>query len=57
MNEPVFLTREMVDKIHERGIAAYGGGDLFDIAAAYAFHIVADQRIATYEVSYQGSGS
>lgn len=24
-NEPVFLTREMVDKIHESGIVAYGG--------------------------------
>ena len=66
-NEPVFLTREIVDKIHERSIASYGGlrgvlnehllesaisqprqtyhyggGDLFDVAAAYAFHIVAD---------------
>ena len=24
-NEPVFLTREIVDKIHERSIASYGG--------------------------------
>jgi len=66
-DEPLFLTRSMVDEIHETAIAAYGGlrgvlnehllesainqprhthvyggGDLFDIAAAYAFHIVAD---------------
>ena len=68
-NEPLFLTREMVDEIHEAAISEYGGlrgvpnehllelesavnqprhthhlggGDLFDAAAAYAFHIVAD---------------
>ena len=66
-DEPFFLTRSMVDEIHEATLAAYGGlhgvlnehllesainqprhtyhyggGDLFDVAAAYAFHIVAD---------------
>jgi death-on-curing protein len=66
-NEPLFLTREMVDEIHETAISAYGdlrgilnehllessinqprhtyhigGGDLFEVAAAYAFHIIAD---------------
>ena len=66
-NEPLFLTREMVDEIHEAAISAYGGlrgvlnehllesainqprhtyhiggGDLFEVAAAYAFHVVAD---------------
>jgi death-on-curing protein len=62
--EPIFLSREVVDYLHSvslsrygglsgvrddglvsSAIAAakhtwlYGGGDLFDIAAAYAFHI------------------
>lgn len=66
--EPEFLSREIVDAIHEhqidtfgglRGvrdesalesaIAAaqnvyyYGGGDKFDIAAAYAFHLAESQ--------------
>jgi len=66
-DEPIFLTRSMVDEIHEAAISAYGGirgvlndhllesatnqprhtyhyggGDLFDVAAAYAFHIIAD---------------
>ena len=66
-DDPLFLTRQMVDGIHENAIAAYGGlrgvlnehllesainqprhtyhiggGDIYEIAAAYAFHIVAD---------------
>src|SRR5712692_10344345 len=65
--EPRFLTREMVDAIHEQQIETYGGhhgvlnehllesainqprstyffgdGDLYEVAAAYAFHIIAD---------------
>lgn len=68
MNEPVFLTREAVDLIHEGSLRAFGGGDgvrddnalesalaqpmhehyyreadLFQIAAAYAFHIAENQ--------------
>jgi len=67
LDEPFFLTRSMVDEIHQAALAAYGGhhgvlnehlldsainqprhtyhyggGDLFDVAAAYAFHIVLD---------------
>ena len=66
--EPEFLTREIVDAIHEEQISRYGGlrgirdegglesaiaqpknvfyygdGDLFEIAAAYAFHIAESQ--------------
>ena len=66
-DDQIFLTREMVDSIHEHAIATYGGlrgvlnehllesainqprhtyhvggGDIYEIAAAYAFHIVAD---------------
>lgn len=62
--DPVFLTREGVDCLHEESLSLFGGmagvrddglvdsaigaaentwhyagGDLFDIAAAYAFHI------------------
>src|SRR2546430_6517566 len=65
--EPEFLTREMVDDLHNAGLDAHGGlrgllndhllesavnqpqhtyhiggGDLFEIAAAYAFHIILD---------------
>src|SRR5712692_1383968 len=65
--EPRFLTREMVDAIHEQQIETYGGhhgvlnehllesainqprstyffggGDLYEVAAAYAYHIIAD---------------
>lgn len=67
-NEPVFLTREVLDDIHADSLALfggspglrdeglvesalgsaqnaffYGGGDLFDVAAAYAFHIAQAQ--------------
>lgn len=68
MNEPVFLTREAVDLIHEDSLREFGGGDglrdehalesalaqpmhelfyreadLFQIAAAYAYHIAENQ--------------
>ncbi len=68
MNEPVFLSREAVDLIHEASLRAFGGADgirdenalesalaqpvhehfyrqadLFQIAAAYAFHIAENQ--------------
>jgi len=64
MNEPVFLSREAVDLIHEASLRAFGGADgvrdgnalesalaqpmqeyfyrqtdLYQIAAAYAFHV------------------
>jgi death on curing protein len=66
--EPEFLTREIIDAIHEEQISQYGGirglrdegglesaiaqgknvyyygkGDLYEIAAAYAFHIAESQ--------------
>jgi death on curing protein len=66
--EPEFLTREIVDAIHEEqigefgglhgvrdenalesGIMAaqnvyyYGGGDVFEVAAAYAYHLAESQ--------------
>ena len=66
--EPEFLTREIVDAIHEEQIDTYGGlpgvrdenalesaiiaaqnvyhyggGDVYDVAAAYAFHIAESQ--------------
>ncbi len=68
MNEPVFLSREAVDLIHESSLRAFGGADgvrddnalesalaqpmhehfyrqadLYQIAAAYAFHIAENQ--------------
>lgn len=68
MNEPVFLSREAVDLIHEGSLQEFGGADgirdenalesalaqplheffyrsadLFQIAAAYAFHIAENQ--------------
>lgn len=68
MTEPIFLTREAVDLIHEGSLRAFGGADgvrddnalesalaqpmhehhyrqsdLFQIAAAYAFHIAENQ--------------
>jgi len=68
MNEPVFLSREAVDLIHEASLREFGGADrirdetalesalaqpmhefvyraadLFEIAAAYAFHIAQNQ--------------
>lgn len=68
MNEPVFLSREAVDQIHEGSLREFGGADgirdenalesalaqplheflyrssdLFQIAAAYAFHIAENQ--------------
>jgi death-on-curing protein len=68
MNQPVFLSREAVDLIHERSLRTFGGADgvhdenalestlaqpmheyfyrqsdLFQIAAAYAFHIAKNQ--------------
>ena len=66
--EPVFLTREVIDNIHSDSLAMFGGsagvrddglvdsalgsakniwfygyGDIFDVAAAYAFHIAQAQ--------------
>jgi death on curing protein len=66
--KPEFLTREIVDAIHEDQIAAfgglhgvrdenalesaiaaaqnvyhYGGGDIYEIAAAYAYHLAESQ--------------
>jgi len=71
-DEPFFLTRSMVDEIHEAALAAYGGlrgvlnehllesainqprhtfhyggSDLFDVAAAYAFTSLPTIRIGT----------
>ena len=68
MNEPVFITRELVDALHERSLEEHGGkggirnehglesalaqpmnmffygqGDLFDLAAAYAYHLAENQ--------------
>lgn len=68
MNEPVFLSREAVDLIHEASLREFGGADgtrdenalesalaqpihefvyrgadLFEIAAAYAYHIAENQ--------------
>ena len=68
MEEPLFLTRAQIDRLHEKGLKKfggssgirdegliqsalgsaqnayyYGGGDLFDIAAAYAFHLAQSQ--------------
>lgn len=68
MKDPVFLSREAVDHIHETSLRAFGGavgvrdetalasaiaqpmhvfhhgtGDLFDLAAAYAFHLAENQ--------------
>ena len=68
MNDPVFLSREAVDLIHEDSLREFGGADgvrdehalesalaqpmhehiyrnadLFQIAAAYAFHIAENQ--------------
>ena len=68
MNEPLFLSREAVDLIHESSLRAFGGADgirdenalesalgqpmheffyrqsdIFQIAAAYAFHVAQNQ--------------
>ncbi len=68
MNDPVFLSREAVDLIHEASLREFGGADgvrdetalesalaqsmnelfyrnadLFQIAAAYAFHLAQNQ--------------
>jgi len=68
VNDPLFLSMEDIEFLHQRSIARYGGslglrdrggleaavnqpkntfyygqGDLFDIAAAYAFHIAEAQ--------------
>lgn len=67
-NEPVFLTREQIDIIHQdqlnawggmpglrnenglesaiaqpRNVHFYGNGDVYEIAAAYAYHIAESQ--------------
>jgi len=68
VNEPLFITRERVDVLHQRSLEehggqdgirnehglesalaqpmnmlAYGQGDLFDLAAAYAYHLAENQ--------------
>jgi len=68
VNEPTFITREMVDALHRRSLEEHGGldgirnengmesalaqpmnvffygqGDLYDLAAAYAFHLAENQ--------------
>ena len=68
MKEPVFISREMVNGLHQRSLDEhvglngirnenglesalaqprnvffYGHGDLFDLAAAYAFHLAQNQ--------------
>ncbi len=68
MNEPVFITREWVDALHQQSLEEHGGqdgirnehglesalaqpqnvfhysqGDLFDLAAACAFHLAENQ--------------
>jgi death-on-curing protein len=67
-DEPLFLTRAQVERLHDRSLVTFGGsagigdegliqsalasakntffygqGDLFDIAAAYAFHLAEAQ--------------
>ena len=67
-NEPLFLTRSQIERLHDLSLAGFGGaggvrdegliqsalasaknaycygqGDLFDIAAAYAFHLAEAQ--------------
>ncbi len=67
-NDPVFLEREQIDKIHQEQLSAWGGmpgirnenglesaiaqpvnvyhygsGDVYEIAAAYAYHIAESQ--------------
>jgi death-on-curing protein len=71
MEEPLFLTRAQIERLHDKGIQRfggsagvrdegliqsalasaknayfYGGGDLFDVAAAYAFHLAQAQAFA-----------
>jgi len=68
VNEPLFITRERVDVLHQRSLEEHGGqdgirnehglesalaqpmnmlvygqGDLFDLAAAYAYHLAENQ--------------
>ena len=68
MNEPIFVTRERVDGLHQRSLEEHGGqaglrnenglesalaqpmqvffygqGYLFDLAAAYAYHLAENQ--------------
>jgi death-on-curing protein len=68
--EPEFLTREIVDAIHEdqidtygglhgvrdenalesaigaaQNVYHYGGGDVYEVAAAYAYHIAESQAL------------
>lgn len=68
MTEPIFITRELVETLHQRSLEEHGGkdgirnehglesaiaqpmnmffygqGDLFDLAAAYAYHIAENQ--------------
>jgi death-on-curing protein len=68
VNEPIFISRAVVEMIHRRSLEQHGGqdgirddnvfesalvqpvhtyfyghGDLFDIAAAYAFHLAQNQ--------------
>jgi death-on-curing protein len=68
MEEPLFLTRAQIERLHDKGLLKFGGsagvrdegliqsalasakntyflggGDLFDIAAAYAFHLAQAQ--------------
>jgi death-on-curing protein len=67
-DEPLFLTRNQIERLHDASLARfggsagirdegliesalasaknafyYGGGDLFDVAAAYAFHLAESQ--------------
>ena len=68
MDEPLFLTRSQIERLHDSGLGKFGGaagvrdegaiqsalasarnaylyghGDMFDIAAAYAFHLAQAQ--------------
>jgi death on curing protein len=68
MEEPLFLTRAQIERLHDRSLMKFGGssgvgnegliqsalasaknayfygsGDIFDIAAAYAFHLAEAQ--------------
>jgi len=72
VNEPVFISRAIVEMIHHRSLEQHGGqeglrdehalesalaqpmnvyfygqGDLFDVAAAYAFHLAETSRSST----------
>ena len=79
--EPEFLTREIVEAIHDdqietrgglhgfrdenalesaieaaRNVYRYGGGDPYEIAAAYAYHIVGSQAYCIVDEEFRKAG-